>query len=106
MELLFDIEHSPSLSAQQREQLLQRLAGQVDNDGVLRIVVTSERNQLRNRQEAITRFALLLKDALRRQRRRIPTAPSVKSMVRRAEQKRQRSRLKQKRRRLEPVEMD
>ena len=106
VELLFDLQHSASLSAPQRERLLQRLSGQLDSDGILRIVVTSERSQLRNRQEAIARFALFLRDALRVPKRRVATKPSMRTIARRVESKRKRSLLKEKRRRVGLAEAD
>jgi ribosome-associated protein len=99
VELLFDLRQSPSLSEGQRARLLQRLARYVGADGVLRIVVTTERSQLRNRQEALERFVQLLQQGLRVSRRRLPTQPSAQATARRLEQKRQRSTIKVRRRR-------
>ena len=94
VELLFDLRQSPSLSNGERARLLQRLAPYVDADGILRIVVATERSQLRNRQEAIQRFVQVLRQGLRVPRRRLPTQPSARAVARRLEQKRQRSALK------------
>ena len=99
VELLFDLRQSPSLSDGQRARLLQRLARYVDAAGVLRIVVATERSQLRNRQEALERFALLLREGLRVSKRRLPTQPSAQARARRLEQKRQRGVIKAGRRR-------
>ena len=98
VELLFDLRQSPSLSDGQRVRLLQRLAPYVDGEGILRIVVTTERSQLRNRQEALERFVRLLQQGLRVPRRRLPTQPSARAMAQRLEGKRQRSAIKQGRR--------
>ncbi len=98
VELLFDLRESPSLSEGQRARLLQRLARYVGEDGILRIVVTTERSQLRNRQEALKRFVQLLQQGLRVPRRRLRTQPSAQAMARRLEQKRQRSAIKVRRR--------
>jgi ribosome-associated protein len=98
VELLFDLRQSPRLSDRQRARLLQRLAPYVDGEGILRIVVTTERSQLRNRQEALERFVHLLQQGLRVPRRRLPTQPSARAMAQRLEGKRQRSAIKQGRR--------
>jgi ribosome-associated protein len=98
VELLFDLRQSPSLSEGQRARLVQRLAHYVGEDGILRIVVTTERSQLQNRQEALERFVQLLQQGLRVPKRRLPTQPSAQTMARRLEQKRKRSILKQGRR--------
>jgi ribosome-associated protein len=94
VELLFDLRQSPSLSEGQRARVVQRLARYVDEGGILRIVVTTERSQLRNRQEALQRFVQLLRQGLRVPRQRLPTQPSAQAMARRLEQKRQRSAIK------------
>lgn len=100
VELLFDVANSPTLHPQQKARLLERLAGQLDTEGVLRLVVESERSQLRNRQEALARFAVLLQTALRRPRRRVPTRPSAGAVAKRVDGKKRRSQLKQGRRKV------
>lgn len=104
VELLFDVPNSPSLTQQQQARLMARLGGQIDGDGVLRLVVESERSQLRNRQEALARFVVLLQTALRRTKRRVPTRPSAQSVAKRVDGKKRRSRLKLKRRRVAATE--
>jgi len=98
VELLFDVRQSPSLSEGQRARLVQRLARYVDENGILRIVATGERSQLRNRQEALQRFVQLLQQGLRVPRKRLPTQPSAQAMARRLEHKRQRGAVKARRR--------
>jgi len=98
VELIFDVAGSPSLSESQRARILGKLAGQIDTNGVLHLVSSSERSQLRNRQDAVERFQLLLANALRRPRRRRPTRPSAASRERRLQQKRRRSDIKKTRR--------
>jgi len=94
VELLFNLRQSPSLSDGQRARLLRTLAPYVDGDGILRIVVTTERSQLRNRQEALERLVQLLQQGLRVPRRRVPTQPSAGAVAQRLQGKRQRSALK------------
>ncbi len=95
VELLFDAAHSPSLTDEQRAQVLKRLAGYVNGEGVLHLVAQSERSQWRNREEVIARFQALLRQALKRRKRRKPTRPTAASQERRLRQKQQRSRVKQ-----------
>jgi ribosome-associated protein len=64
----------------------------------LRIVVTTERSQLRNREAAVRRLAERLDTAARPRRRRTPTRRTTSSVRRRLEAKRLRSQLKAKRR--------
>lgn len=105
VELLFDIRNSPSLTEEQRARLLQRLATRVDGEGVLHIVARSQRSQLRNRRDALRRFAQLLQKGLRPSRRRIGTKPSQRSREKRLAQKRRRSE-KKKHRQSVPVDRE
>ena len=101
VELLFDVAHSPSLTEAQRERLLERLAGRIDSEGILRVVAQSERSQLRNRQEAIARFQALLQQALREPKPRRRTKPPRWAKERRLAAKRRRSEIKRYRRKVE-----
>ena len=91
VELTFDVAGSPSLSDWQRERIVERLVGQIDSNGILHLFSSSERSQLRNRQDVVERFQALLKDALRPRRRRRPTRPTAASRERRLQQKRRRA---------------
>src|SRR5437764_2598180 len=64
----------------------------------LRIVVTSERSQLRNREAAIQRLVQRVDAAARPARRRTPTRRTAGSVRRRLQDKRMRSQLKAARR--------
>jgi ribosome-associated protein len=96
--LEFDIMNSPSLSDAQRRRLLHRLELRLDGDGVLRIQVDDSRSQWQNRQIALKRFAELLSDALKVQKRRIPTRRSAAANSRRLEAKKRRGDIKRGRR--------
>ena len=103
VELLFDVAHSPSLTEEQRQRLLKRLAGRIDSEGILRVTAQSERSQLRNRQEAIERLQTLLRQALhipkRRRRSRVPRWARERRLAekrRRSETKRYRHKVDEK----------
>ena len=94
VELSFDVAHSPSLSAEQRQLLEENLASQLD-DGVLRITVQSERSQWRNRQAALLRLKAVLREALVERRVRKPTRIPSASRERRLQNKKHQKRLRQ-----------
>jgi len=94
VELQFDVAHSPSLSDEQRALVLHRLSGYIDTDGVLHLVSSSTRSQLRNREEVTLRFARLMERALRPSKPRRPTRPTGAARARRLEEKRRRSQAK------------
>jgi ribosome-associated protein len=102
VELLWDVAGSPSLTEKQRARLLKRLANRIDGDGVLHLTEGGTRSQHRNRQVVLERFARLVRKALRRKKRRIPTKPTKASKERRLASKKKRARTKKLRKPPEP----
>ncbi|WP_026875904.1 alternative ribosome rescue aminoacyl-tRNA hydrolase ArfB [Jiangella gansuensis] len=99
VELSFDVLASQALSPAARDRLVQRLDHRLA-DGVLTVVASKHRSQLRNRQAAMDRLARLLEDALRPPPpRRRPTKPSRSAKARRVNRKKQHGQLKRLRRR-------
>lgn len=85
---VFDVEASGALTAAQKRRVIAK-AGPV-----LRAVAQDERSRSRNRELAIERLVTALREALRVDRRRVPTKPTAASRERRLEQKKRRSRTK------------
>jgi len=99
VELVWDAAGSAALSPVQRERLLDRLGGRLV-DGVLTIVASEHRAQLRNRDAARERLAVLVAEALRSPAPpRRPTKPSRGAKERRLRAKQRRTDVKQMRRR-------
>jgi ribosome-associated protein len=92
VEAVFDVESSTALSDVQKRRVLAR-AGPV-----LRAVAQDERSQARNRELAQERLVEQLRQALKVERRRLPTRPTEASRERRLEHKRRRSQTKRLRR--------
>ncbi|WP_448720993.1 alternative ribosome rescue aminoacyl-tRNA hydrolase ArfB [Microbacterium natoriense] len=99
VELVWDAAGSAALSPVQRERLLDRLGGRLV-DGVLTIAASEHRAQLRNRDAARERLAVLVAEALRPPAPpRRPTKPSRGAKERRLQAKQRRTDVKQMRRR-------
>jgi ribosome-associated protein len=92
VEAVFDVEASAALSPAQKKRVVAK-AGPV-----LRAVAQDERSQWRNRELAVERLVAALRDALRVERRRVPTKPSAAAKERRLDEKRRRSETKRLRR--------
>ncbi|MGD0810109.1 MAG: alternative ribosome rescue aminoacyl-tRNA hydrolase ArfB [Acidimicrobiales bacterium] len=92
VELVFDIAGSGVLGPRQRARLIEKLGSG------LRIVVSDERSQARNRQLALERLAERLDEALRVDTPRRPTVPTRASRERRLRAKQLRSTRKLERR--------
>lgn len=99
VELTWNISDSPSLSPEQRERLLSRLASRLDSSGTLRLVSQTGRSQSRNKEEALARMAELVAEALVVPKVRRATRPSKSAKRERLDQKRKRGALKRERRR-------
>jgi ribosome-associated protein len=98
VELSFDVAGSMVLPDVLRERALQRLAGRLV-DGLLTVVASEHRAQLRNRDAARARLAALLREAIAPARpARRGTRPSRASKRRRLEDKRRRGEVKRGRR--------
>lgn len=94
IELTWDVGASRALSERRRQILQRRLAGRIDQQGVLRIVVDSHRSQHRNREEAVERLTGLLAEALRPRKKRRPTRPPARVKERRLKEKKRRGEVK------------
>ncbi len=89
---VFDVEASGTLTEAQKRRVISR-AGTV-----LRAVAQDERSRARNRELALERLAVALREALRVERKRVPTQPSPAARERRLEGKRRRAHVKRLRR--------
>ncbi len=95
--LWFDIDASPSLNPEQKSLIQKRLAGRINNRGLLRLDADRRRSQGANRDNALNRFASLLRDALLVAKTRRKTKPSRGAKKRRLQSKKRRSQLKKQR---------
>jgi ribosome-associated protein len=89
---VFDVEASSALTPVQKRRVISR-AGPV-----LRAVAQDERSRTRNRELALERLVTTLREALRVERKRVPTKPTAAARERRLEQKRRRGHVKRLRR--------
>ena len=101
--LLFDIDHSRGLTAEQKQRLFDRLSSRISDDGMLTVVSQIHRTQSANRKSAQNRLVELLKAALRDMPVRKQTDVPHGEKQKRLRRKRRRSEIKQLRR---PVGLD
>jgi ribosome-associated protein len=95
VEAVFDVEASQALSESQKRRVMTKVGP------VLRAVAQDERSQARNKELATERLIHMLREALRVERRRVPTKPTEAARQRRLEDKRRRGEVKRLRRELE-----
>ena len=95
IEVWWDVASSPSLTPEQRAQLLERLGPRLDSGGHLRLVSSGSRSQLRNREDVTERLRSVVAAALAVRKKRKVTKPSRAAKAARLEAKRRRAKLKQ-----------
>lgn len=98
IEVWWDIAGSPTLTPEQRAQLMERLGPRLDSNGRLRLVSSGSRSQLRNREDVTERLRTLVAGALAVRKKRKATKPSRAAKAARLEAKRRRAAIKQRRR--------
>jgi ribosome-associated protein len=98
VELIFDLANSAAFGPTLRARALERLAGRLV-DGVLTVVASEHRSQLRNREAAAERLVEILTEATAPPPRpRKPTRPSAGATQRRLDEKQRRANTKRLRR--------
>ena len=103
VQLRFDVLGSPSLPGPVRDRLISLAGKRVSEEGILIIKAARHRSQHQNRQDAMERLIMLIKEASKEPEKRIKTTPSAASKKRTRKVKQHRSRIKQMRKPV-PVE--
>ena len=94
VELLFDITNSPSLRDDQRQTIIAHMKSRVDTEGMLHVIAQASRSQWKNREDAVERFADLLRGALKPKKKRIATKISKAKKHKRLDEKKRRGEIK------------
>jgi len=98
IEVVWNVDRTRALDAEQRALVRARLATRIDADGDLRVVAADSRSQRQNRDAADDRLAALVRRALVVPRRRRATRPTASSVRQRLDAKRRRADTKRRRR--------
>ncbi len=101
VELRWSLPASQVLTDEQKRLIMEKLAGQLTQEGYLLVVAQDDRSQLRNKELALARFHELLQKSLRRPKPRRATRPSAGAVRKRLEGKKIQSEKKANRRRSE-----
>lgn len=92
--LRFDVARSPSLDDEQRRLLLENLESRLTKDGVLWVTSQEHRSQRHNRKEAREQLLDLLREGLKKPKKRKPTKRTRGSHRRRLQEKKRRAEIK------------
>lgn len=91
IELTFDLENSLALSDDEKSRLKEKLASKLTNENNLIIFCEETRSQHKNKELAIKRFLDLLKENLKKPKKRKPTKPSKAVIKKNIEKNKQHS---------------
>ncbi|MEO5806758.1 alternative ribosome rescue aminoacyl-tRNA hydrolase ArfB [Devosia sp.] len=94
VQIRFDLRNSPSLPEGLKLRAIGIAGSKLTKDGVLVITSNTYREQPQNRQEALARLVMLLRQAAIPPKPRVATKPTMGSKVRRLESKAQRGAIK------------
>jgi len=97
IELLWNAAATRALPEAVRDGVLNRLKRRINADGVIRIVSSEHRSQLRNREAAEERLVKMVRAALTVPRARRKTAPTRASKEARLQSKKRRAEIKKRR---------
>mgnify|MGYP006395749313 CR=1 FL=1 len=102
VELRFEAERSPNLPPAVKNRLRKLAGRRWTKEGAVVLQVDETRSQARNREIARERLAELIRKALEKPKRRIPTRPTLGSKRRRLAGKKQRGEVKALRGKVDP----
>ena len=103
VELVWDVDNSPSLTEQQRGRIMEKLSNRINAEGHLLLADSGSRSQHQNREAVVERFIQIVAQALHVPKRRKRTRPPKAAKERRLKAKKQRSEVKRLR---GPVDID
>lgn len=99
--LRWNIRNSPSLTEEQKELLLKKLASFITQEGDLMLVSQESRSQLDNKETVIAKLDALIKKAFTKPKPRKATKPSKAAKAKRVESKKRHAEKKQWRKKLD-----
>lgn len=100
----FSIRNSALLDPEQKDRLERKLLGKINADGLLQVKSQVHRTQLGNKAEVVRKMNLLIEQALKKEKRRVPTKPSAAVRERRLENKKRQGETKEGRKRIRGYE--
>jgi ribosome-associated protein len=85
--LRWDVANSTSITAEQKEVILKKLASRINAEGELMLTAQEKRSQLENKAQVIEKLQKLLTKAFEKKKARRATKPTKGSVQKRIEQK-------------------
>lgn len=96
----FHVYNSLLLTEEQKSILLQKLSNRINKEGFLQVKSQAYRTQLENKEDSIQKINELIKNALHKKKARIATKASKASIEKRIENKKRKSEIKARRKKI------
>ncbi len=96
----FHVASSEILSGDQKEIIQEKLANKITDKGFLLVKSQSERSQLGNKEQVVSKMLLLINNALIKRKKRKPTNPTKASKLKRIKTKKEKGVIKQGRKKI------
>ncbi len=96
----FNIKGSALLNDDQKWTLENKLSNKINNEGFLLVKSQIHRGQLANKEEVVKKINILITDALKKQKKRVPTKPGKQARERRFQHKKKDAETKQGRKKI------
>lgn len=87
VELRFSVANSAFLNEIEKNKIYHKLKNRINTEGELIITAQNERSQLKNKEQTIRNFYLLIEQALKTEKKRKPTKPTKSSVEKRIKNK-------------------
>ncbi len=100
VEAWFHVDSSVILTDRQKAIIKEKLANKITGEGYLLVKSQTERSQLGNKEQVTLKIQLLINNALIIRKKRKPTTPTKTSKLKRAKAKKQKSLIKQDRKKI------
>ena len=100
VELVFDLTNCDVFSELEKNRILKAISNKLDNEGLLHITSEKHRSQFKNKEETQLKLIDVLSKAIKPQKKRLKTKPTKASKEKRLSGKKQRSEIKQSRKKL------
>lgn len=94
VELYFNVPNSPSLSEEEKNIILKKLANKISAEGFLLMSCEEERSQFANKKKITERFFKIIEKTLLKPKNRKPTKPSKAAKEKRLKAKKEHSEIK------------
>lgn len=99
--LRFDIAASEVLDENQKQRIRTQLKNLINKIGVLVIHEETARSQIKNKQKIVKKFDMLIEEALKKEKKRIPTKTPKSVKLKIAKDKKHRSEVKANRKKIQ-----